>query len=142
VKGRKRHLLVDVVGLVLMVVVHAASVQEQDGAKLVLERVQDRLPRLRLIWADAGYNVQWLIEWVQTVCHWVLEIVSRPEGSKGFVLLPRRWVVERTFGWLSHYRLLSKDYEVLPRNSEAVVYVAMIHLMVRRLARQPSSAPS
>lgn len=141
-KGRKRHLLVDVLGLVLMVVVHAASVQEQDGAKVVLERVQGCLPRLRLIWADAGYNVQWLIEWVQTVCHWVFEIVSRPEGSKGFVLLPRRWVVERTFGWLSHYRLLSKDYEVLPRNSEAVVYVAMIHLMVRRLARQPSPAPS
>ncbi len=125
-----------------MVVVHAASVQEQDGAKGVLERVQGCLPRLRLIWADAGYNVQWLIEWVQTVCHWVLEIVKRPEGSKGFVLLPRRWLVERTFGWLSHYRLLSKDYEVLPRNSEAVVYVAMIHLMVRRLARQPSPAPS
>ncbi len=141
-KGRKRHLLVDVLGLVLMVVVHAASLQEQDGAKLVLERVQDRLPRLRLIWADAGYNVQWLIEWVQTVCHWVIEIVKRPEGSQGFVLLPRRWVVERTFGWLSHYRLLSKDYEVLPRNSEAVVYVAMIHLMVRRLARQPPPAPS
>lgn len=140
--GRKRHLLVDVLGLVLTVVVHAASVQEQDGAKLVLERVRERHPRLHLIWADAGYNVQGLITWVQTVCHWVLEIVKRPEGSKGFVLLPRRWVVERTFGWLSHYRLLSKDYEVLPRNSEAVVYVAMIHLMVRRLARQPSLAPS
>ena len=126
-------------GLVLIVVVHAASTQEQDGAKLVLERVRGRHPRLCLIWADGGYNVQWLIEWVQTVCHWMLEIVKRPEGSKGFVLLPRRWVVERTFGWLSHYRVLSKDYEVLPRNSEAVVYVAMIHLMVRRLAR--SSAP-
>lgn len=140
--GRKRHLLVDVLGLVLMVVVHAASLQEQDGARLVLERVRGRHPRLRLIWADAGYNVQWLIEWVQTVCHWVLEIVKRPEGSKGFVLLPRRWVVERTFGWLSHYRVLSKDYEVLPRNSEAVVYAAMIHLMVRRLARQPAHAPT
>jgi putative transposase len=142
VNGRKRHLLVDVLGLVLMVVVHAASLQEQDGARLVLERVRGRHPRLRLIWADAGYNVQWLIEWVQTVCHWVLEIVKRPEGSKGFVLLPRRWVVERTFGWLSHYRVLSKDYEVLPRNSEAVVYAAMIHLMVRRLARQPAHAPT
>jgi putative transposase len=140
--GRKRHLLVDVLGLVLMVVVHAASVQEQDGAKLVLERVRGRHPRLQLIWADAGYHVQWLIDWVQSTCHWVLEIVKRPEGSKGFVLLPRRWVVERTFGWLSHYRLLSKDYEVLPRNSEAVVYVAMIHLMLRRLARQPTPTVS
>jgi len=142
VNGRKRHVLVDVLGMVLMVVVHAASVQEQDGAKLVLQRVQGRHPRLYLIWADAGYNVQWLIDWVAATCQWVLEIVKRPEGSKGFVLLPRRWVVERTFGWLSHYRLLSKDYEVLPRNSEAVVYVAMIHLMVRRLARQPTPVPT
>ena len=141
-KGRKRHLLVDVLGMVLMVVVHAASTQEQDGAQLVLERVRGRHPRLRLIWADAGYHVQWLIDWVSATCDWVLEIVKRPEGSKGFVLLPRRWVVERTFGWLSHYRLLSKDYEVLPRNSEAVVYVAMIHLMVRRLARQPAPVPT
>lgn len=139
--GRKRHLLVDVLGLVLLVVVHAASVQEQDGAKRVFERIQGRHPRLRLIWADAGYKVQWLLDWVQANCAWVLQIVSRPEGSKGFVLLPRRWVVERTFGWLSHYRVLSKDYEVLPRNSEAVVYVAMIHLMVRRLARPPTTVP-
>jgi len=141
VNGRKRHLLVDVLGLVLLVVVHAASVQEQDGAKQVFERIQGRHPRLRLVWADAGYKVQWLLDWVQATCAWVLEIVSRPEGSKGFVLLPRRWVVERTFGWLSHYRVLSKDYEVLPRNSEAVVYAAMIHLMVRRLARQSTATP-
>ncbi len=140
-KGRKRHLLVDVMGLVLLVIVHAASVQEQDGAKRVFEHIQGRHPRLRLVWADAGYKVQWLLDWVQITCAWVLEIVSRPEGSKGFVLLPRRWVVERTFGWLSHYRVLSKDYEVLPRNSEAVVYVAMIHLMVRRLARQTTTSP-
>ena len=134
--GRKRHLLVDVLGLVLLVVVHAASVQEQDGAKRVFERAQRRFPRLRLVWADAGYKVQWLLDWVVSHCPWVLTIVERPPGSKGFTLLPRRWVVERTFGWLSHYRVLSKDYEVLPRNSEAVVYVAMIHLMLRRLARQ------
>jgi putative transposase len=141
VNGRKRHLLVDVLGLVLMVVVHAGNVQEQDGAKLVLERVRGRHPRLRLIWADAGYNVAWLIEWVSSVCQWLLEIVKRPEGCKGFVLLPRRWVVERTFGWFNHYRVLSKDYEVLPRNSEAVIYVAMIHLMVRRLARSSAAVP-
>jgi putative transposase len=141
VNGRKRHLLVDVLGLVLMVVVHAGNVQEQDGAKQVLERVQGRHPRLRLIWADAGYNVGWLIAWVSSACQWVLEIVKRPEGSKGFVLLPRRWVVERTFGWFNHYRVLCKDYEVLPRNSEAVIYVAMIHLMVRRLARLDANTP-
>lgn len=101
-KGRKRHLLVDVLGLVLVVVVHAASVQEQAGAKRVFERIQGRHPRLRLVWADAGYKVQGLLDWVQATCAWVLEIVNRPEGSQGFVLLPRRWVVERTFGWVSH----------------------------------------
>ena len=125
-----------------MAVVHPANLQEQEGAQLVLERVRSKRPRLQLIWADAGYNVSWLIEWVTTVCGWVLEIVQRPEGAKGFVLLPRRWVVERTFGWLNRYRCLSKDYEYLPRNSEAVVYAAMIHLMVRRLARRRQAAPT
>jgi putative transposase len=129
-------------GLILLIVVHAASTQEQDGAKLVLEQVKHRHPRLQLIWADSGYNVKWLLEWVSSVRNWVLEIVKRPEGCKGFVLLPRRWVVERTFGWFAHYRVLSKDYEVLPRNSEAVVYVAMIHIMVRRLARYPDRDPT
>ena len=109
-KGRKRHLLVDTLGLVLMVVVHAASLQEQDGAQLVLERVRGRLPRLKLIWADGGYHVHWLLDWVQTVCHWVLEIVKRPAGAKGFVLLPRRWVVERSFGWIARFRRLARDY--------------------------------
>ena len=119
-----------------MVIVHAGNIQEQDGAKLLLEKVHDKRPRLKLIWADAGYKVKWLIEWVKTFCQWVLEIVERPEGQKGFILLPRRWVVERTFGWLNRYRALSKDYEYLPRNSEAMVYVAMIHIMVRRLAHK------
>jgi len=133
---------VDVLGLVLMVVVHSAGMQEQDGAKRVLERVQQRHPRLKLIWADGGYNVKWLLAWVPSVREWVLEIVKRPVEAIGFVLLPRRWVVERTFGWLILYRVLSKDYEVLPRNSEAVVYAAMIHLMLRRLARHLASAPT
>jgi putative transposase len=141
VNGRKRHLLVDGLGLVLLVIVHAARVQEQAGAQRVFERLPGRHPRLRLGWADAGYKVQWLLDWVQTTCAWILEMVSRPEGSQGFVLLPRRWVVERSFGWLSHYRVLSKDYAVLPRNREAVVYVAMIPLMVRRLACQTTTTP-
>lgn len=140
-KGRKRHILVDVLGLVLMVIVHSAGIQEQDGAKRVLEQVRKRHPRLTLIWADSGYNVQWLIDWVKSVRAWALEIVKRPEGAKGFVLLPRRWVVERTFGWFNLYRALSKDYEVLPRNSEAVVYTTMIHIMIRRLAHSPQPAP-
>ncbi|NWG18506.1 MAG: transposase [Chloroflexi bacterium] len=78
---------------------------------------------------------------MQSTCAWVLEIVSRPEGSKGFVLQTRCWMVERAFGWLSHYWVLSKDDTVLPRNSEAVAYVAMTHLMVRRLACEPATAP-
>jgi putative transposase len=142
VNGRKRHLLVDGLGLVLLVVVHAARVQEQAGVKRLFERLPGRHPRLRLVWADAGYKVQWLLDWLRATCTWVLEIVTRPEGSKGFVLLPRRWVVERTFGWLSHYRVLSKDYAVLPRNREAVVYAAMIPLMLRRLACYPTAAPA
>jgi len=139
VNGRKRHILVDTLGLLLMVVVHAAHIQDRDGAKLVLERVRGRFPRLHLIWADGGYAGQ-LVEWVKIVCHWVLEIVKRPGDVKGFQVLPRRWVAERTFGWLGRYRRLSKDYEGVPETSEAMVYIAMIHLMVRRLGRQPQVA--
>jgi putative transposase len=136
VKGRKRHILVDAMGLLLMVVVHAASIQDRDGAKLVLVKVTERFPRLQLIWADGGYAGK-LVEWVKTICQWTLEIVKRSDGVKGFQVLPRRWVVERTFGWLGRYRRLSKDYEGLPETSEAMIYATMVHLMVRRLARQP-----
>ena len=87
---------------------HPADIQDRDGAKLVLAKVRDRRPRLRLIWADAGYAGQ-LVDWVRTQCSWLLQTVLRPVGVKGFVLLPRRWVVERTFGWLGWYRRLSKD---------------------------------
>ena len=121
-------------GLILMVVVHAANIQDRDGARLVLQRVQGQLPRLRLIWADGGYAGQ-LIEWVQRALGWTLEIVRRRDDGKGFHVLPRRWVVERTFAWLGKYRRLSKDYEYLTETSETMIYAAMIHLMVRRLAR-------
>jgi len=134
--GRKRHLLVDTIGLVLMVVVHAADIQDRDGAKLLLQDIKSAFPRLQLIWADGGYRGS-LIEWVQEVCGWLLEIVKRPEEQTGFAILPRRWVVERTFGWLGHYRRLSKDYEQLPQSSEAMIYAAMSHIMLRRLARKP-----
>lgn len=113
-------------------VVHAADVQDRDGAKLVLEKVRGRLSRLKLIWADGGYAGQ-LIEWVQRICGWVLEIVKRNDDVKGFVVLPRRWIVERTFGWFGWYRRLSKDYEELTENSEAMILVCMIHRMLRQL---------
>jgi putative transposase len=139
VNGRKRHLLVDTLGLLLAVVVHAADIQDREGAKLVLEKIKHLLPRLQLIWADGGYAGQ-LVEWVQHACGWLLEIVRRPKGVKGFVALPRRWVVERTFGWFNRYRRLSKDCELLTETGEAMIYLAITHIMVRRLARnaQPS----
>ncbi|MEQ8186930.1 MAG: transposase, partial [Candidatus Eremiobacterota bacterium] len=86
------------------------------------------------IWADHGYSGQ-LIDWVQVACNWILDIVKRPTGMKGFEVLPHRWIVERTFGWLNKYRRLSKDYECLTDTSEAMIYTAMIRLMVRRLAK-------
>lgn len=131
-KGRKRHLLVDTVGLLLTVVVHTADVQDRDGARLVLEKARAHLPRLRLIWADGGYAGQ-LERWVEAVCGWRLAIIKRPVHFAGFQVLPRRWVVERTFAWLGKYRRLSKDYEALSETGEAFIYAAMIHLMVRRL---------
>lgn len=133
VKGRKRHLLVDTLGLVIAVVVTAASVQDYHGAKEVFAAVRGRCPRLKVVWGDAIYEKEWLIEWVQTDCGWSLEIIKRSSGVKGFERLPKRWVVERTFGWLGRYRRLSKDYEKLPETSEAMIQMAMIHIMVRRL---------
>jgi putative transposase len=132
VKGRKRHLLVDTLGLVWGLVVHAADVQDRDGAKLLLKGVRGRFSRLKLIWADGGYAGQ-LIGWVQQICGWVLEIVKRSDDVAGFAVLPKRWIVERTFGWFGWYRRLSKDYEELTENSEAMILVCMIHRMLRHL---------
>jgi len=132
--------LVDTLGLILAVVVTAANVPDRDGAKPLLEGLGHRVSRLRRIWADGAYGGD-LIAWV-----WALrrrrkvrlEIARRPKGVKGFQRLPWRWIVERTFGWLGRYRRLSTDYEYLPQTSEAMIHVAMIHLMVRRLARLTS----
>ena len=115
-----------------MVVVTAASVQDRDGAKAVLLNVRGLLPRLRVIFADGGYAGQ-LIGWAKRTCGWLLRTVLRPVGAKGFVILPKRWVVERTFGWLTRYRRLVKDYEADPEMSEVMIYAAMTHRMLRRL---------
>lgn len=133
VKGRKRHLLVDTLGLLIAVVVTAANVQDYHGAKPVLESVKDRCPRLEVVWADGIYEKRWLIEWVRTECGWELAIIKRSDKEKGFKVVPKRWVVERTFGWLGRYHRLSKDYERRPETSEAMIRLAMIHIMVRRL---------
>jgi putative transposase len=134
VKGRKRHIAVDTLGLLLVVVVTAASVQDRDGAKLLFSRLKSTFPRLKHFWADGSYSGQ-LIDWVKGFANWVLEIVKKPDDQKGFAVLPRRWVVERTFAWFGFYRRLSKDYEVETRHSEAMIHLTMIHLMVRRLAK-------
>jgi putative transposase len=133
--------VVDTLGLVLIVLVTAASVQDRDGAKLVLQALFDRIKkskfshwcRLKLIWADGGYRGE-LIGWVKHTLGWTLEIVEKLGGQVGFQVLPKRWIVERTLAWLNRQRRLSKDYERLPETSEAFVYVAMIRLMLRRLA--------
>ena len=131
-KGRKRHILVDTLGLIWSLVVHGADAQDRDGAKLVLNKVQGKMSRLKLIWADGGYAGK-LSEWVKQLSGWVLEIVKRNDDIQGFVVLPKRWIVERTFGWFGWYRRLSKDYEKLTENSEAMIYVCMIHRMLRHL---------
>lgn len=134
VKGRKRHILVDTMGLLLAVVVHTANTQDRKGARWVLAKaIAKGFDRLELILADGGYESQALLDWLAIRIHWVFELVKRPEGQKGFVVQAQRWVVERTFAWLGRYRRLSKDYEVLPESSEAFIYLAMIHLMLQRL---------
>lgn len=141
VTGRKRHILVDMMGLILLVLVHKASIQERAGAKSLLQRAKNKgFQRLQLIWADGGYRGQPMIDWVFALTGWVFEIVKRSDDVTGFKVLPRRWVVERTFAWLGRYRRLSKDYEELPQTSEAMIYAAMVHIMLRRLARQPALA--
>jgi putative transposase len=121
----------------LAVVVTAASVQDRVGAVQLLDILRHQFSRVRLIWADQAY-VGDLVAWVWALRprrKVLLEIVKRPEGTKGVLLLPKRWIVERTFAWLGRYRRVSKDYEYLTQTSEALIRVAMIHLMARRLAR-------
>lgn len=131
-KGRKRHIVVDTLGLLLAVVVHPADIQDRDGAKLVLQRLLGRFPRLKLIWADGAYAGK-LVGWAKRKGGWLLELVRRPPQQHTFQVLPRRWVVERTLAWLGRNRRLSKDYEFLPESEEAWVYIGMVRLMLRRL---------
>jgi len=159
VTGRKRHLLVDTQGLLLAVTVHPANSMDRDGVTLLLdEQLPHRFPRLSHIWLDGGYNGAGKgSDWSATTFGWTAEIVQHPPRRKkvwvlsdlpddqidwdrlapptGFQVLPRRWVVERTFAWLGQNRRLSKDYEYLCETSETFIYVAMIRLMLRRIAR-------
>jgi putative transposase len=137
VNGRKRHLVVDTLGMVVSAVVHSAGIQDRDGAKFVLGKMVGRFPRLKKILADGIYNGG-IAEWAKEVGGWILEVVARPadepeEERKKFKVLKWRWIVERTFAWLGRYRRLSKDYEGSTESSESWIYLAMTHLMLRRL---------
>jgi putative transposase len=139
VSGRKRHVIVDTLGLLLLVFVHRASIPDGNGGKLVLARLFERIKhsiynrgcRFKLIWADGAYED--IADWVIHQFGWRLEVVRRPPDAKGFQILPRRWVVERTFGWLGRYRRLARDYEHQTLSSETMVYIASIHRMLRLL---------
>jgi putative transposase len=137
IKGRKRHMSVDTLGLVLRVLVTAASMPEREGGKQVLAKVKQMgqaVSRLHTVWVDGGYDGNPFLHWVMDVCGWIVQVVLRPQQRKGFVLMPKRWVVERTFGWLNWCRRLSKDYEQLPETAQTFIYLAMIRIMLKRLA--------
>lgn len=133
--GRKRHIIVDTLGHLLEVVVHAAGIQDRDGGMFPFFKLSaSTLTSLQRVWADGGYRGQF-VHWVKEHFDIILDIVGRDSDLKGFHVLPRRWVVERTFAWFGRFRRLSKDYERCPTNSEATVYIASIHTMMRRLAK-------
>ena len=135
-RGRKRHLVTDTLGLLLAVMVTSASVQDRHGGKAILDRLAARFPSIALIWADAGYANQiddGLVTWARTAISVVLQIVRRNDDVKGFQVLPRRWVVERTFGWLIRNRRLSRDYERRTGNSEAMIKIARLRPAVSAL---------
>lgn len=135
ITGRKRHIAVDTLGLLLMVVISGAGLQDENGAAFVLSRMQGAFTRLKVVFGDSAYGRQGLPQWVMETCGWVLQTVLRPVHVQGFVVLPKRWIVERTFAWIARYRRHSKDYEKNADTSEAMIYIAMINLMSRRLAR-------
>lgn len=125
-------MLVEMTGLLLVLVVTTANVQDRDGAKRVLRDARGRFPRLRIIFADGGYSGQF-VGWAKRTCGWLIQTVLRPKDAVGFVPLAKRWVVERTFGWFTKYRRLAKDYEAGIEMSETMIYAAMTHRMLRRL---------
>ena len=135
ITGRKRHIVVDTLGLLLVVVVHGADLQDYEAGHFVLHRIREIFRRLKVVFADSAYGKCGLPDWVKDTCGVIVQTVLRPYKAKGFVVLPKRWIVERTFAWMNRYRRLSKDYERLTENSEAVMHIAMIALMSKRLAR-------
>ncbi|MDQ2760085.1 MAG: IS5 family transposase [Actinomycetota bacterium] len=140
INGRKRHIVVDTIGLLLVVMVSAASVQDRDGARGILERLHAAVDSVIHIFADGGYSGQ-LLAVAKSAWQIVVEIVKKPVGQVGFAVLPRRWVVKRTFSWLLRWRRLARDYERLPETHEAIVKWAIVGLMLNRLAPPPGPRP-
>ncbi len=134
IKGRKRHILTDTIGLPVGMIVHPANIQDRDGAPSLLASIRALYPWLRHVFADAGYAGDKLKGALNGLGDWTLEIIKRSDAAKGFVLLPRRWVVERTFAWLNRNRRLAKDVEASIESAEAWLYIASVKLMSRRLA--------
>lgn len=134
INGRKRHIAVDTVGNLLEVVVHAAGIQDYHGARLLMNKLTEIVSSLQKLWADGIYKKDGLIDWMRETFNIVLDIVERHPDQVGFQVLPRRWVVERTFAWLGRYRRLSKDYENCTKCSEGVIYIASIRTMLKRVS--------
>lgn len=140
VNGRKRHIVTDTLGLLVVVLVTTAAVQDRDGGRRILGRARMAMPSIALVWADGGYAGK-LVAWALRYCRIALEIVKKPAGQRTFEVLPRRWVVERTISWLMRCRRLDRDYERLPEHSEAMIKWSMIGLMARRLAPAAGRRP-
>jgi transposase len=140
VNGRKRHIVVDTLGLLIVVMVTAASVQDRDGGRRVLDKARMAMPSIVRVWADGGYAGK-LVRFALTALRITVEIVKKNDGQRTFEVLPRRWVVERTLSWISRCRRLDHDYERLREHAEAMVHWAMIGIMVRRLAPTPGRRP-
>ncbi len=138
VYGRNRPILVDTLGLLLVGVVTAASLQAASSVPVLTPRLRAKFPRLQKVSADAGYK-QEFIDWFARTTGWIVEIMCRAAHQRGFQVLPKRWIVERTFAWFNPYRRLSKDYEYYPSRSEAMVYLASIRLMLRRVTKRSTS---
>jgi putative transposase len=136
VKGRKRHLLVDTLGLPIMGYVTSADMHDTQGSRRLLGGLKYFVPRLKKIWADAAYRGKELAGWCKAQGDWDLEVVERTPGIRGFAVLPKRWIVERTFGWLSRNRRMSKDDERKVQTSETLIEVAMIRLLIAHLGRR------
>jgi transposase len=139
VQGRKRHIAVDVTGLLLTVLITAAGLQDRDAARPLLWNLKKAFPAVRLVWADGGYAGK-LVTWAKTALKLTLQIVRRPDDLHAFQVLPRRWVVERTLAWITRCRRTVRGYERLPAHHESIVYWAMIITMTRRLAGAPGPA--